>query len=61
MVRIPDGPVLPALWPNPGPSIVKYITNFDAWGKTECAPAWKDPRNDIVAGLNELSKYYGLP
>lgn len=60
LVRVPGGPGIPALWPAVNPQTVQYITNFDRWGKEDCAPAWKDPRNDIVAGLNELSEY-GLP
>lgn len=49
-----------ALNPNPTPSNMKYITNYNSWGITDCAPAWEDPREDILAGLNELSKWNNL-
>lgn len=56
LVMVPGTTGIPALWPNPPPAIVRYITNYDTWGDGDCAPAWKDPRDDIVAGFNEISE-----
>lgn len=47
----------PSLWPMPSPAMTQYITNNGEWGRSDCAPAWRDPRDDIIAGLNELSKW----
>lgn len=33
----------------------KHITNFKAWDLSEqCAPAWKNPRDNVLAVLNEV-------
>lgn len=52
----------PALTPEVPQQVFQYITNYDTWagkrslGEGDCAPAWKDPRDDIMAHINELSR-----
>ena len=56
----------PALVPGDTPAMIntqaspqwiplQYITNYKAWDNTvACAPAFRDPRDDMMAALNEL-------
>lgn len=38
-----------------------HITNYEAWDNEElCAPSWKDPRDDILASLNQLMFRIGV-
>ena len=53
----------PGLVPNVPPGAVPFFENFSTWGKqrgiSDCAPLWRDPREDVMSKLNELSKYVG--
>lgn len=53
---------LPALAPAPGLYPFQHITNYrEMYGPDfDCAPAWKDPRDEIMASLNELLFRTGL-
>ena len=58
LITFPDSNqlTLPGLAPAPGLYAYQHITNNDnMYGKgKDCAPAWKDPRQDVMASLNEL-------
>ena len=39
----------------------QHMSNFKAWNDNEdCAPAWTDPRNDLLAALNEIMFRVGV-
>ena len=50
------------LYPSPTPFAFEYFANYLAWdqGTSECAPAWNDPRENIMAALNELAFRTGV-
>ncbi|KAK3723539.1 hypothetical protein LTR37_001791 [Vermiconidia calcicola] len=48
---------VPFLVPMPNRFRFDHITNYEDWAKSlpgACAPAWSDPRDGIMASLNEL-------
>lgn len=41
--------------------LFQQIANFEAWNKFEdCAPAWNDPRDKVMAAMNELMFRAGI-
>ena len=45
----------PTVAPMPTITTLNFQTNFDRWNAgIDCAPAWRDPRDEILAALNEL-------
>ena len=56
LVAYPGGQSNPGLAPPPVKYVFQHITNYaEMYPPTsDCAPAWKDPRDDVMASLNEL-------
>jgi hypothetical protein len=57
-----DPTAQPAMYPAPNQYVFQHLTNYaQLYGPDhDCAPSWKDPRDEVMAALNELMFRTGL-